>query len=137
MLTGCFARASVMLALLGMAVGMGVLALGFLSAALYLALIEPLGAAVAALMTGSALVALAVLLLLAIKLFVLRRRRAPEPSAQPDGEATAAKLGQMLGEEGTLLIKRNPGAAMLAAVAAGFVVGSNPKTRAGLANLLK
>jgi hypothetical protein len=120
-----------------MAAGMGVMALGFLSAALYLALIEPLGAAIAALVTGGVLVAIAASLLLAIKIFVLRPRRAPEPSAQPDGQATAARLGEMLGEEGTLLIKRHPGAAMLVALAAGFVVGSSPKIRARLANLLK
>ena len=136
-LTRCFARAGAALTLLGVAAGMGVLALGFLSAALYLALAEPLGPAMAALVTGGVLVAIAALLLLAIKLFVLRPLRAAEPSAQPDGQATAAKLGEMLGEEGGLLIKRHPGAAMLAALAAGFVVGSSPKTRARLANLLK
>ena len=137
MLTRCFARAGATLTLLGMAACMGVWALGFLSAALYLALIEPLGAAIAALVTGGVLVATAASLLLAIKIFVLRPRRAPEPSAQADGQATAAKLGEMLGEEGTLLIKRHPGAAMLTALAAGLVVGSSPKTRARLANLLK
>ena len=137
MLTRCFARAGATLTLLGMAAGVGVLALGFLSAALYLALIGPFGAAMAALVTGGVLVAIAALLLLAIKLFVLRPLRAPAPSAQPDGPAAAAKLGEMLGEEGGLLVKRHPGAAMLAALAAGFVVGSSPKTRSRLANLLK
>jgi len=137
MLTRCFARAGATLTLLGAAAGMGVLAVGFLSAALYLALIEPLGAAKAALVTGGVLVAIAALLLLAIKLLVFRPRRSPGASAQPDGPATAAKLGEMLGEEGGLLIKRHPGTAMLTALVAGFVVGCSPKTRAKLLSLLQ
>ena len=135
--TRCFARAGATLTLLGVAAGMGVLALGFLSAALYLALADPMGAAMAALVTGGVLIAIAALLLLAIKLLVLRPRRSPGDAAQPDGPAAAAKLGELLGQEGGLLIKRHPGAAMLAALAAGFIVGSSPKTRDRLANLLK
>lgn len=132
-----FARAGTMLTLLGAAAGVGILALGFLSAALCLALIDPLGTPLAALVTGGALIVTAALLLLTVKLLVPRPRRTPETSARPDGPAAAAKLGEMFGEEGGALIKGHPGTAMLAALAAGFVVGSSPKIRAKLLSLLR
>jgi hypothetical protein len=124
-----------MLALLGAAAGLGVLALGFLSAALYLALIDPLGTPIAALVTGGVLIAVAALLLLVVKLMI--PRRPPEASAQPGGPVTAAKLGEILGEEGGALIKGHPGTAVFAALAAGFVVGNSPKIRARLMSLLQ
>ncbi len=132
-----FARAGTILALLGAAAGIGILALGFLSAALYLALIDPLGTPAAALVTGGVLIAVAALLLLIVKLLAPRPHRPPEASARPDGPAAAAKLGEMLGEEGGALIKGHPGTAMLAALAAGFVVGSSPKIRSRLMSLLQ
>ncbi len=66
-----------MLILLGAAAGICILALGFLSAALCLALIDPLGTPLAALVTGGVLIALAALLLLTVKLLVPRPRRPP------------------------------------------------------------
>jgi len=132
-----FVRAGTILTLLGTAVGMAILALGFLSAALYLALIEPMGTPIAALVTGCVLIAIAALFLLIIKFLTRPSSRSPEASVQPDGQATAAKLGEMLGEEGGDLIKRHPGSAILAALAAGFVVGCSPKVRAKLMSLLQ
>lgn len=126
-----------MLALLGAAAGIGTLALGFLSAALYLALIDPLGTSIAALVTGGVLIAVAALLLLVVKLLVPRPRRPLEASVPPDGPVTAAKLGEILGEEGGALIKGHPGTAIFAALAAGFVVGNSPKIRARLMSLLQ
>jgi hypothetical protein len=126
-----------MLALLGAAAGIGILALGFLSAALYLALIDPLGTPIADLVTGGVLIVAAALLLLVVKLLVPRPRRPPEASAPPDRPVTAAKLGEILGEEGGALIKGHPATAIFAALAAGFVVGSSPKIRAKLMSLLQ
>ena len=134
-----FARTGAALVLLGIATGMGVLAVAFLCAALYLALLEPLGAPLAALATAGALVVVAGLLVLSIRLFVLRPGRSrpgPEPK-QSNGQEAAAKLGEMLGEEAGAWTKQHPGSAMIAALAAGFVVGSSPKLRAILLSLLR
>jgi len=132
-----FARVGTTLALLGLAAGMGILAVGFLSAALYLALMQTLGAPLAALATGAALIAVAALAVLTIKVKVLPPRQGKGISAEPEGPATAAKLGEMLGEEAGTWTKRNPGTAMLVALAAGFVMGSSPKLRAKLLRLLR
>lgn len=132
-LSQCFARAGATLTLLGVAVGMSVLAVAFLSAALYLALIAPLGAPLAALATGGALLGVSGLLVFAVRFWVLPPRR---PAAAPDGRVAAAKLGEMLGEEAGAWTKRHPGAAVLAALAAGFVVGSSPKLRNLVTRLL-
>jgi heme A synthase len=131
-----FARTGAMLGLLGVAAVIGLLAVVFLSAALCLALTGPLGMPLAALATGGALLVVAALLLLAARLVVRRRRRPPEAAALPSGPAAAAELGEMLGEEGGLLIKQHPGAAILAALLAGFVVGSSPKIRDRLTRIL-
>lgn len=136
MLSRSFARAGAMLALVGVAAGMGVLAVAFLCAALFLALLEPLGAALAALVTGAVLVAVAAVLLLAVRLSVLGPHRPPQAAAPRDGLSAAAELGEMLGEEAGLWTRRHPGAAMLAALMAGFVVGSSPNIRARLLRLL-
>lgn len=131
-----FARAGAMLGLLGVAIGMGILAILFLSAALCLALIPPLGLPLATLVTGGVLLAVAALLVLAARRAVQPPRRAPHEPAPPNGPAAAAKIGEMLGEEGGVLIKQHPGAAILTALLAGFVVGSSPKIRAGLSRML-
>jgi hypothetical protein len=132
-----FARTGAALVLLGIATGMGLLAVAFLCAALYLALQEVLGAPLAALVIAGGLVFVAALLVLSIKVFVLRPGRpGPEPT-QPDGRAAAAKLGEMLGEEAGAWTKQHPGMAMVAALAAGFVVGTSPKIRAILLSLLR
>ena len=58
-LTQWFARTGTMLGLLAIAAGLAVLAVLFLSAALYLALVGPLGMPLAALATGGALLVVA------------------------------------------------------------------------------
>lgn len=131
------ARAGATLTLLGVAAGMGVLAVAFLSVALYLALLEPLGAPSAALVTGGVLLAVAALVVLAVKIMISPPRRLRGARAEPDGPAVAARLGELLGEDAGNWTKRHPGTAMLAALAAGFVVGSSPKLRAALLRLLR
>lgn len=124
-----FARAGATLTLLGVAAAMGVLAVVFLSLALYFALVAPLGAPLAALVTGGVLLAVAGIVVLVAWLMISPPRRQPAKSGEPDGRAAAARLGEMLGEETGNWTKRHPGSAMLAALAAGFAVGSSPKLR--------
>lgn len=129
-------RTGVTLTFLGIVVGTGVIAIAFFSAACYLALAEPLGTAYAAFATGCILIAVAAFLVLGVKLVVLRSSRPKAAATQPDGRIAAAKIGEMLGEEAGAWTKQHPGAAVLAALAAGFVVGSSPKLRNGLRRLL-
>lgn len=136
LVTQLFARAGTNLALLGFLVGIGLMAVAFLSAALYLALIEPLGAPLAALATGGVLTVAGALILLSVRRSVSRWPSPPNASAPTDGRAAAGKLGEMLGEEAGMWTKQHPGAAMLAAMLAGFVVGSSPKIRSKLTDLL-
>jgi len=137
MLTQWFAQAGATVALLVVAAGLCVLAIGFLSAALCVALIDPIGLPLAALATGSVLVAVAALLVLIVKFSVLRPRRAPKTPPQPDGRVAAAKLGELFGEEAGAWTGQHPLAAMAAALMAGFVVGSSPKLRAKLMRILE
>lgn len=116
---------------------MCVLAVAFLSVALYLALVEPLGAPLAALLTGGALLAIAALIMLAAKFVILSPRRLKTAPSGADGEVAAAKLGEMLAEEAGAWTKRHPGSAMVTALVAGFVVGSSPKLRTLLLRLLQ
>jgi len=132
-----FARTGATLALVGIAVGMSVLAVAFLSAALYLALLQPLGAPLAALLTGGALLAVAAVIVLAVKYLISSpRRRATVPS-EADGEVAAARLGEMLAEEAGAWTKRHPGTAMVTALVAGFLVGSSPRLRTLLLRLFR
>lgn len=135
-LSGWFARAGASLAVAGVAAAVAVLAVAFLSAALCLWLTDLVGLPLAALITGAVLLAVAGLLLLALGPLA-RRPRPPAAAVRPEGEATAAALGEMLGEEAATWTKRHPAAAMLAALAAGFVVGTSPSLRAKLLRLLQ
>lgn len=132
-----FMRTGIALVFLGIAVGVGVLAVVFLTAAIYLALVEPLGMPLAALTTGGVLIVVAAILMLAVKLIVSssqRPKRAPPPQ---DGQIAAARLGELIGEEAATWTRRHPGVSIFAALAAGFVVGSSPKLRTGLMQLFK
>lgn len=132
-----FTRTGAMLALLGIAVGMGVLAVAFLSAALYLTLLEPLGAPLAAFLTGGALLAVAALIVLAVKVLISSPRRMTTVPSGANGEVAAARLGEMLAEEAGAWTKRHPGTAMVTALVAGFVIGSSPRLRTLLLQLLR
>lgn len=132
-----FARTGATLTLLGIAVGTGVLAAAFLSAALYFALIEPLGKPLAALLTGGTLLAMAAMILLAVKFLIWSPRRLTTVPSEPDGEVAAARLGEMLAEDTGAWTKRHPGTAMATALVAGFAVGSSPRLRTLLLRLLR
>jgi hypothetical protein len=136
-LTRWFAQAGAMFTLLGVAVGLCILAIMFLSTALCVALIDPIGLPLAAMTTGAVLIAVAGLLVLIVRFSVLRPQRAPEPPPQPDGRVAAAKLGEMFGEEAGAWTGQHPLAAMAAALMAGFIVGSSPKLRVKLKNILE
>jgi hypothetical protein len=130
-LTRWFALAGTTFALLLVAAGTGVLAIAFLSAALYLGLLEPLGMPLAALATGCVLAVAA-----AVFLLLLLRAKPREVSAPPADRPLAGELGELLGEQAGLWTRRHPGGAMLAALVAGFIVGSSPSIRARLLKLL-
>jgi len=130
------ARAGTTLALMAIAAGMGLLAVAFLCAALYLGLVEPLGRPLAALVTGCVLAAVASLLML-VMLLLLRRgtpRQAPPP---PDGRPSVGELAELLGEEAGKWARQHPGGTLLAALVAGIIVGSSGKTRAKISNLFR
>jgi hypothetical protein len=131
-----FRQAGTTAILLALAAGVGVLAVGFLSAALCLELVVPLGLPLATLMTGAVLVAVVFLLLFATRLLVLRRRTSSSTSTSSGSWLSAGDLGEMLGEEAGLWARQHPAGAMLAALLAGFVVGSSPKLRSKLLTLL-
>jgi len=136
-LTRWIADAGTKLTLLSVACGFCFLAVGFFAAALYLALAGPLPPSAAAGVTGLALVLVAALIVLGIRLSLRGPRRAPaQPASPPDGRVMAAKLGEMLGEDVAGWTRRHPAAAMIAALAAGFAVGSSPKLRSELSRFL-
>lgn len=136
-LTHWFAQAGTTLVLLAVAAGIGVLAVGFLSAALFLGLVEPLDPPLAALVTGAVLVAVVALMLFVARLLVLRPRAPSDTPKRSGSRPSAGELGELLREEAGLWARQHPAGAMLAALVAGFVVGSNPKIRTKLLDLLQ
>jgi len=132
-----FMRTGIALVFLGIAVGVSILAVVFLTAAVYLALVEPLGMPKAALATGGVLIAVAAILMLAVKLVVTSSQRPKRAPARPDGQIAAAQLGELIGEGAATWTRQHPGTTIFAALAAGFVVGSSPKLRTGLMRLFK
>lgn len=132
-----FMRTGIALVFLGIAAGIGFLAVIFLTAAVFLALVEPIGMPMAALATGGALIAFAAILMLVVKLIVSSSRRSKSAPPRQDGQMAAARLGELIGEEAATWTRQHPGATIFAALAAGFVVGSSPRLRTGLMRLLK
>jgi len=132
-----FMRTGIALVFLGIAAGIGFLAVMFLTAAVFLALVESMGMPMAALATGGVLIAFAVILLLAVKLLVSSSQRPKRAPLRQDGQIAAAELGELIGEEAAAWARLHPGAVTFAALAAGFVVGSSPKLRTGLMRLFK
>lgn len=132
-----FMRTGIALVFLAIAAGIGFLSVMFLTAAVFLALVEPMGMPMAALATGGVLIAFAVILMLAVKLIVSSSQRSKRTPPQQDGQIAAARLGELIGEEAATCARQHPGAVTFAALAAGFVVGSSPKLRTGLMRLFK
>jgi len=130
------ARAGTTLALLVIAAGMGLLAVAFLCAALYLGLVEPLGKPLAALVTGCVLAAIASLVML-LMFLLLRQRTPPKAPPRPDDRPAVGELAELLGEEAGKWARQHPGSTLLAALVAGIVVGSSPKIRARILNLFR
>ncbi|HSA82901.1 MAG TPA: hypothetical protein VLE23_18940 [Geminicoccaceae bacterium] len=114
-----FARLGLALALFALALALVVAAFVQLVDALYLALLmltaQP---ALASLITGLALLALAWLLVIMARLYLRRRLTMPQAAAAGAGAELTAQI--------VALIRRHPGQAALIATIAGFVVGNLP-----------
>lgn len=111
---------------------------GFLVAALYIALANALGPAGAALTTGVICFAVAGLLAL-IGWLVLRalRPRRKRPGHSADGMTMAMAAGEAMGGDLRSLAKQHRFGLVGGALAAGFVVGVSPKVRRLLLNFLR
>ena len=128
-------------ALLAVAVLVGVTGLGFLFAALYLALVEVIPPAGAAIATGVVALLLALVLALQARSAIAPR---PKPRDGADAEAgsadtavLASQLGRLLGESTSQSLRTNAPRAALIALAAGFAVGVSPRLRRSLLKLLR
>jgi hypothetical protein len=126
--------------LLAMVAVLLLLALGFLAAALYLALARQLDPAWAALLTATAAVAMAGVIVL-----VVRVRRRPAPPAATAGRGLGggapiglvSSLGAQFGEDTARLARAHAGKAVGLALALGFAVGVSPRLRRALWRLLQ
>ena len=117
---------------------LGLLAVGFLAAALYLGLATLTTPPLAALATAGVLLAAAVLVILMAR--IRSTKPPPRASAQPpvsDLNEVAAALGSRLGEQAARRAQEHPWAAAGAALACGAVVGANPRLRELLLGLLR
>lgn len=116
-----------------------------LLAAAWLALGEVLSPTLAALSAGGvALVAAAVIGLVARGIHHHRRSSAAatvasllELAQSGRHQDLAAELGALLGRETASTIEAHPHQAVIAAAAAGFIIGINPRLRESLRDLLK
>lgn len=116
-------------------------ALGFLCAAAYLALLDVFSPATAALLTGLGAIVLALLILAAGRAALrpgARRRRAAESAEAGPGDAAtgAGELAGALGERLATIARANPKATLFASLVAGFAVGVSPRLRKALIDLL-
>lgn len=118
--------------------------IALLLAALWLVVGETHPPAIAALWTG--LAALAVGASIVAAAYGIRGRRASaggllaslvEWTESGREQDVAAKLGALVGREAVSLIGAHPGRAAVTALAAGFVIGANPRLREALRELLK
>jgi hypothetical protein len=128
-LRASFARLGLALALFALALVLVVAAFVQLIDALYLALLMLTAqAALASLITGLILLALAWLLVMVARLYLRRRLTMPQAAA---AGASAELTAQIV-----TLIRRNPRQAALIATIAGFVVGVLPELRGAVSDAL-
>jgi hypothetical protein len=113
--------------------------IGWLLAALWLALQTALSPAAAAAWTG--LVAVAVAGVIAAAAYASRRspvRRSPAPDAASGfEEEVAGRLAALAGRDAAAFVAAHPGRAAVVALALGLAVGASPRLRAALRDLLK
>jgi Putative Actinobacterial Holin-X, holin superfamily III len=131
-----FSRLGRAAALCLVAACVAVLGILYLSVALYFALVERTSPAIAALVTGGAALAVAVVIALAAR--HLARRAVPRTA--PDGGDTGAlatELGELLGARTSNWTRSHPLAASGIALLAGFAVGMSPGLRRTLRDLLR
>ena len=114
--------------------------IGFMSAALYLAILDVASPAVAALSTGAAAFVVAGLIVL------IGRAIVAPGGPPPPGEALrktgtqpelAAEMGMLLGTQATSWIRSHTVTAASIALIAGFVVGASPTLRGAVRNMAK
>jgi hypothetical protein len=124
-------------ALAALAVILALLGVGFLAAALFLALRETMPQHLAALVSGTALLLMAVLLVMVVGL----RKRAGEhgqPAEQPPNlNRIAIELGGTLGRQASAYSRTHPWATAGLSLACGAVVGASPRLRGALLALLR
>lgn len=122
--------------LMFLALLLGLLAVGFLAAALYLGLATLLSPPLAALASAGVLLVAA---LLAVLVAGFRRNASRATGTVPasDLSEAAAALGSRLGEQAARQAQAHPWAAAGAALACGAIVGANPRLRALLMGLLR
>ena len=138
MLSRFVARIVVALASLVIGLIAGIIALAFLSYAIYLGFLNLVVPPAAAAITAVVIVA-AAFLLMAILRLALRPRRRRRRAAIPSLEEceTAAEVGSELGRKLRGMTGANANGGLLAALVAGFAVGMSPKLRAFLQAILK
>jgi len=131
-----FARIALSIAALLVMVVAAFIAVGFFALALYLYLAGSMPPPVAALITGTLVLLLAVVLVL-----VTRPRRGYRPrlsDAEPaSARQSAAELGGELGRRLQDMARSHTTGSLLAALVAGFIVGVSPKLRSFLLDILK
>lgn len=131
------ATAGVLIALIGVLVAL--MGLGFLAHALHVALVPQVGPALAAALTGGAVLLLAVLLLAVAALVArqgTRRRDGAPPRATGESQPRPEEVASVLGEQAAALLRDRPKTSAGAALAAGFAVGASPELRRLLGGLI-
>lgn len=124
------------LAVIALALAIFIGGLGFLVAALYLALAAVLPAAAAAALTGVAALCLAAILLLVCRAVMAPRKQpatgGASPGTQGDGDIGKAISGEMLS-----LVRQHFALSAGAVFAAGLLLGISPRARQSLLDLIK
>jgi hypothetical protein len=111
--------------------------LGFLIAAVYLALAEVLPTAAAAALTGLGALLLAVLLLVVARVVMLPRRRRATPTEAEAGDTKTGRASDGVGAALVPLLRENLALTLGTVFAAGLILGVSPRARRTLWNIIE